>query len=198
MKNLAKFKYSWVIENAVNESYIAKQNLVLNELTNIITAGITMANCLNLDGKIMFCGNGGSAADSQHLAAELVVRFKNERKALAGLALTTDTSVLTAAGNDLGFKNIFARQVEGLGYEGDILVCLSASGNSENILQAVKTAKEMGIYTIGLTGDSINKNLLHEQADLAIRATTTSTDRVQETHIMIGHILIDLIERMVN
>lgn len=142
--------------------------------------------------KVMFCGNGGSAADSQHLAAELLGKFKRNRKALASLALTVDTSVLTAVGNDLGYKNVFARQLEGLAQKGDVLFVLSTSGNSENVLQAAKQAKKMGVTTVGFTGAGGGK--LAPLCDILINVPATKTDLIQEMHIIVGHIICGLIE----
>ena len=144
-------------------------------------------------GKVMFCGNGGSAADSQHLAAELVGRYKMNRPALNSIALTTDTSILTAIGNDFGYDTIFERQVEGLGKKGDILVGLSTSGNSKNVLLAMKKAKEMGIKTVAFTGESGGK--MKYSADYAINVPSDTTNHIQEMHIAVGHIICGYIEK---
>ena len=144
-------------------------------------------------GKVMFCGNGGSAADSQHLAAELVGRYKMNRPALNSIALTTDTSILTAIGNDFGYDTIFERQVEGLGKKGDILVGLSTSGNSKNVLLAMKKAKEMGIKTVAFTGESGGK--MKDSADYAINVPSDTTNHIQEMHIAVGHIICGYIEK---
>lgn len=143
--------------------------------------------------KILFCGNGGSAADCQHLAAELVGRFKMERKGLPALALTTDTSILTAVTNDYWYDFLFVRQIEALGKPGDILYGLSTSGNSANIIRGAEFAKSVNIYTIGLLGGDGGK--LREIVDLPIVVPAQSSDRIQETHITIGHIICELIER---
>lgn len=143
--------------------------------------------------KIIFLGNGGSAADAQHLAAELVVRFRQERPAIAALALTTDTSILTAGGNDLGFEEVFARQVEALGRPGDVLVALSTSGRSPNVLRAVGTARAMGLSTVALTGAGGAD--LAGLAGLVLAVPSRSTARIQEMHILIGHMLCAGIER---
>lgn len=150
-------------------------------------------------GKIMFCGNGGSAADSQHLAAEMVVRLSGDkdRRALPAVALTTDTSILTACGNDFGFEQIFARQVEALGRPGDVLVAVSTSGNSVNIINAVEIAKNRKLAVIGFTGGDGGK--LAGMADIAIVIPSGDVQRIQEAHITVGHILIGLIEKeMIN
>ena len=143
--------------------------------------------------KILLCGNGGSAADSQHIAAELIGRFKKERKALPAIALTTDTSVLTSVTNDYWYDLIFSRQIEALGKKGDLLFALSTSGNSINIIRAVELAKSLKIKTIGLLGGDGGK--LKEIVDLAIVAPAESSDRIQEVHITIGHIICDLAEQ---
>ena len=143
--------------------------------------------------KIMFCGNGGSAADSQHLAAELVGRYKINRPALNSLALTTDTSILTAVGNDFGYDTIFERQVEGLGKKGDVLIGLSTSGNSKNVLLAMDKAKSLGITTVAMTGEKGGK--MKEQADFALNVPSDTTNHIQEMHIAVGHILCGIIEK---
>ncbi|WP_457567616.1 D-sedoheptulose 7-phosphate isomerase [Desulfurobacterium sp.] len=144
-------------------------------------------------GKILLCGNGGSAADAQHIAAELVGRFLLDRKALPALAFTTDTSVLTAVGNDFGFDSVFERQVEALGNDGDVLIGISTSGNSENVVRAVLKAKEKGILTVGFLGKDGGK--LKSLVDFPIVVKSFSTPRIQEVHITIGHVLCDFIEK---
>ena len=143
-------------------------------------------------GTIFFCGNGGSAADSQHLAAELVGRYERERDALPAVALTVDTSVLTAIGNDYGFEDIFHRQLLGLGKAGDLLVAISTSGNSPNVLKAVETARQKGMFTAGLTGKGGGK--LAGACDLAIVVPSNRTSRIQEAHIIIGHMMCQFVE----
>jgi D-sedoheptulose 7-phosphate isomerase len=142
--------------------------------------------------KVLLCGNGGSAADAQHIAAELVGRYARERRGLPAIALTTDTSALTAIGNDYGYERIFARQVEALGRAGDGLLAISTSGNSPNILLAVETARKLGIGTIGLAGR--DGGALRSAVDLCLIAPHKETARIQELHITIGHILCDLVE----
>ncbi|EHP84188.1 D-sedoheptulose 7-phosphate isomerase [Methanotorris formicicus] len=143
--------------------------------------------------KILICGNGGSAADAQHFAAEIVGRFKLERKGFPAIALTTDTSILTAIGNDYGFERIFERQVEALGEYRDILVGISTSGNSENVIRAVNKAKEMGIYTIGLLGKDGGK--LKDVVDLALIVPSNDTARIQECHLTIYHVICEEVEK---
>lgn len=142
--------------------------------------------------KIMFCGNGGSAADAQHWAAEIVGRFQKERAGMAGLALTTDTSILTAVGNDYGYDRVFSRQVEGLGREGDLLVGISTSGNSKNVVEAILMAKNMGIRTLGFTAKGGGK--MAELCDILLAVPTENTARAQEIHEIMGHILCELVE----
>ena len=146
--------------------------------------------------KIMFCGNGGSAADSQHLSAELVGRYKMNRPAMNAVALTVDTSILTAVGNDYGYDTIFERQVEGLGKGGDVLVGLSTSGNSKNVILAFELAQKKGIKTIAMTGHSGGK--MKEMADCAINVPSDVTNNIQEMHIAVGHLLCGVIEKEVN
>lgn len=142
-------------------------------------------SCLEAGGKVFWMGNGGSAADSQHLAAELVGRFLLERKGLASLALTTDTSILTAVGNDYGFETIFSRQLEGLCQSGDVVVGISTSGNSPNVCEGFKTAKALGAYTVAMTGQNGGK--AKDLADLTLAVPSPHGPRVQEAHILIGH-----------
>ena len=142
--------------------------------------------------KVLFVGNGGSAADAQHLAAEIVGRFEKDRSGLAAIALTTDSSTLTSIANDYGFDSIFSRQVEALGHEGDVLVAISTSGNSPNILKAVEAAKVKGLITIGLLGKTGGK--VKEQVDHSLVIPSDNTARIQEAHILIGHILCQLVE----
>ncbi len=151
-----------------------------------------LAQSLANGGTLFWCGNGGSAADSQHLAAELVGRFKKNRRALRSIALTTDTSVLTCVANDYSYDDIFARQVEALGRPGDVLIGISTSGNSENVLRAFKAAKEMGLMTIALLGKGGGP--CKDLTDHALVIPSDSTARIQEAHILIGHILCELIE----
>jgi D-sedoheptulose 7-phosphate isomerase len=149
--------------------------------------------CLAGGGRLFWIGNGGSAADCQHLAAELVGRFEREREGLAAIALTTDSSVLTSVSNDYGFESVFARQVEALCRPGDMLVGLSTSGNSANVLRAMERAALLDVYRVGLTGGS--GGALRERCELCLTVPSDNTARIQEAHILIGHILCDLVER---
>ena len=168
---------------------IAADPAVLEELVQIQDALVT---ALKRGGKVLLCGNGGSAADAQHLAGEFVGRFLKERSALPAVALHTNTSTLTAIGNDYGFDQVFARQVEALGSAGDVLIGLSTSGNSANVLQAVEQAKRREIMTVGFTGRGGGK--LAEIADLCFRAPADETPTIQECHITVGHLLCQLVE----
>jgi len=145
--------------------------------------------------KLLFCGNGGSAADAQHVAAEYVVRFSKERRALAAIALTTDSSILTAEGNDHGFDTVFSRQVEALGAEGDLLIMHSTSGESRNLLLAADAARALGLRTVALLAKGGGR--LNDRVDLALVVPTDVTARAQEVHLAIEHIVCDLVDRTV-
>lgn len=152
----------------------------------------TAVATLKAGGKILLCGNGGSAADAQHIAAELTGRYKTERGALAGIALTTDTSALTAIGNDYGYEFVFSRQLEALGREGDLLIAISTSGNSGNVVKALEIARKIGIKTIGLSGRT--GGAMNELCELNLVVPSNDTPRIQEMHIMIGHIICQAID----
>lgn len=152
-----------------------------------------IVNCFRSGGRVYFCGNGGSAADAQHLAAEFSGRFYFDRPVLPADALHCNTSYLTAVGNDYGYDRIFARLISGLGQKGDILVGISTSGNSENILQAFEVCREKGVRTIALTGASGGK--MKALSDLLINIPSTDTPRIQEAHITVGHIICELVEQ---
>ena len=143
--------------------------------------------------KIMLCGNGGSAADSQHIAAEFIGRFEKERKSMAAIALTTDTSALTAIGNDYGYEEVFSRQVEGLGQSGDLLIGISTSGNSKNVIKALEVAKKKGVSTVALVGDRPN-GVMQTIADHVLVAPSANTARIQECHILMMHTICQLVE----
>ena len=147
---------------------------------------------LRADSKVLFAGNGGSAADAQHIAGEFVSRLNYDRDPIAGIALTTDSSVLTAIGNDYGYEQVFARQVRGLGRAGDILVAISTSGKSPNILAAVAAAKNVGMHTVGFTGSGNTK--LAQCCDIVLRAPSTATPLIQQVHIMAAHAICELVE----
>jgi D-sedoheptulose 7-phosphate isomerase len=158
---------------------------------------VAMTDCLRAGGKVMACGNGGSAADAQHFAAELIGRFERERQELAAIALTTDTSILTAVGNDYSYDEIFAKQVRGLGKKGDILIGISTSGNSKNVVKAIEAAKKMGIKIIALTGNDGGKIAsLMGADDIHLCAPSTRTARIQETHLVLLHALCDGVDHL--
>ena len=163
----------------------------LNE--QVEKAALLLTQSLAQGGKILICGNGGSAADAQHFAAELTGRYKRERKGIAGIALSVDTSALTAIGNDYGFEYVFSRQVEALAKKGDVLFGISTSGNSANVLKAAASARERGCAIIGLSGRDGGK--LNEICDINLVMPSSDTPRIQELHILIIHILCDIIER---
>jgi D-sedoheptulose 7-phosphate isomerase len=163
-------------------------------LPQILEYGRLVSGALAGGRKLLACGNGGSAAEAQHLVAELVGRFHAERRPLPAIALTTDTSILTAVGNDYGYSEVFARQVQALAARGDVLLLISTSGNSESILAAAKRARRLGVVTIGLTGRGGGK--LAPLVDLAIRVPSSETPRIQELHLLIDHTLCQLVERL--
>jgi len=158
----------------------------LDKVAKVVKATLAKGN------KVLFCGNGGSAADSQHLAAEFVGRFQKERKGLPAIALTVDTSILTAVGNDYGYDKVFVRQVEALARPGDVLIGISTSGNSGNVVEAINLAKEMGVYCVGFTAYGGGKMATLCDECLAVPAKVTA--RAQEMHILMGHILCELVD----
>jgi D-sedoheptulose 7-phosphate isomerase len=180
------------IRAAFEESAALKVRFGKENATRIAGVAQKMAEALKNGGKILFCGNGGSAADAQHLAAEFVNRFQRERRALAAIALTTDTSVLTSIGNDLGFDHIFSRQVEALARPGDLLVAISTSGNSANVLHAVEAAHALRVATVGVSGGT--GGTLATMADEAFVVSSSETPRIQEVHITLGHVWCALVE----
>ncbi|MFC1658331.1 SIS domain-containing protein [Candidatus Omnitrophota bacterium] len=180
------------IKDKILESIQLKEELMRNFITQIIDIASLAIDCLKKGGKVIFFGNGGSAADSQHFAAELVGRFKKDRKAMASIALTTNSSVLTSLSNDYGYEVIFAKQVEALGNKGDLVIAISTSGKAKNVIAGVRQAKGMGIKTVGLTG--MDGGALAKIADVALVVPSKVTARVQEAHITIGHIICELVE----
>ncbi len=181
---------------AIFESSIAvKQQAMTTLLPSISSAGNTLNHALQHGNKILSCGNGGSAADSQHFAAELVNRFEEKRKGLAAISLTTDTSTLTSVANDYDFDQVFAKQIHALGREDDVLLAISTSGNSTNIIEALTTAQALNMKSIVLTGGSGGKiSTLLGKNDLEIRVPAEKTARIQETHILIIHCLCYIID----
>ena len=183
-----------IIENALQESLGAMENFVRENTSSLIQFAEKIAAAFNDDRKLMICGNGGSAADAQHIAAEFVNRFLLERPPLPAIALTTDTSILTSIGNDYTFDEIFSKQVKALGMEGDVLLAISTSGNSANVIRAVKAAKDLGIFVGVLTGEHGDR--LADMADLAMTVNSSIPPRVQETHIFAGHTICQLVDHI--
>lgn len=188
-------KFTDKITSTIEDNIFTKQNLFQKQIIDLIEEiGIKLAKVIEEGGKILFCGNGGSAADSQHLAAELVVRLRSsfERPAIPAIALTVDTSILTAGGNDYGFDYVFSRQVEALGTSKDALIAISTSGNSPNVIKAIEQAKKKNMLVIGFIGGNGGK--IKDMCDLSFIAPSNNTARIQETHILVGHILCEIIE----
>jgi D-sedoheptulose 7-phosphate isomerase len=164
---------------------------------SVAQAVVAMVDCLRSGGKVMACGNGGSAADAQHFAAELIGRFERERQELAAIALTTDTSILTAVGNDYSYDEVFSKQVRGLGKKGDILLGISTSGNSKNVVKAIEAAKKIGINIIALTGNGGGKIAsLLDANDIHLCVPSNRTARIQETHLVLLHGLCDGVDHL--
>jgi len=180
------------VKNLLNISADLKKTVAETLSSEILDAAQKIQGRLEAGGKLLLMGNGGSAGDAQHIAAELVGRFKKERKAIPALALTVDTSSLTALGNDYGFNTIFERQVEALANKNDTVIGISTSGNSENVLRAVNKANSIGAFTIGLLGNDGGK--LKDAVNLPIIIPSNDTARIQEVHITIGHIICEIIE----
>ena len=180
------------LAEAVAQANLLKDRLVAEQAGQVAAAARLLAGALKGGGKILLFGNGGSAADAQHLAAEFVNRFQIERPPLAALALTTDTSILTSIANDYDFLEVFAKQVRALGRPGDAALGLSTSGNSGNVVQALKVARQLGLKTLALSGGEGGP--VAAAAELAIVVPSRSTPRIQEVHITIGHVLCDLVD----
>ncbi|HSP87740.1 MAG TPA: SIS domain-containing protein [Ignavibacteriaceae bacterium] len=182
------------ITDSLNESSETKLKIINKCSSDILSASELIINAFKNGNKLLLCGNGGSAADCQHIAAELVIRLshKIKRPSLPAISLTTDTSFLTAGGNDIGFENVFARGVEGLGNMGDALIAISTSGNSLNIIKAVETAKSKVMKTIGFLGGDGGK--LKSLVDLPIIIPSNNVQRIQEGHITVAHIICEIIE----
>ena len=182
------------INKVLDEQILNLTNLKDNGYKeNLINIVDLIVKCLKNGNKVLICGNGGSAADSQHFAAELVGRFKLERKGLPAIALTTDTSILTCMGNDYGYDSIFSRQVEALGNEGDVLIGFSTSGNSKNVILAIEEGKNKGLITVGFLGKDGGK--LKEMVDYDFTFNYTETARVQEHHLMTYHLICEFVEK---
>jgi D-sedoheptulose 7-phosphate isomerase len=176
-------------ENILVSNKTKELSTIIDECAKKIIAA------LKNNGKVILFGNGGSAADAQHMAAELVGRFKIERSSIAAISLTTDTSIITSIGNDYDFENIFSRQIESLGNKHDIIIAISTSGNSKNVINGVKSAKNKGIFVIALSGKSDSE--LKDLADITINAPSDDTARIQESHRIIIHCLCQLVEKSI-
>ncbi|UCD32348.1 MAG: D-sedoheptulose 7-phosphate isomerase [Desulfobacterales bacterium] len=182
-----------IILNTLQETIAIKERFIKDHIDLIQKGADKLATCIASGHKILIFGNGGSAADAQHIVAEFVNRFQIERPPLAALALTTDTSVITSIGNDYHFDDIFSKQIQALGVKDDIAIGLSTSGNSQNVIKAICAAKDLGMFCIGLTGSG---GELAECADLVFTVKTEITARIQEAHITLGHIWCDLVDRI--
>ena len=187
--------YSEQIAKIINNNITVKQALLNDKdlLDAIENAANKIISCYKAGGKLLLCGNGGSAADAQHIAAEFSGRFYFDRPSLAAEAIHVNTSYMTSVANDYSFDEIYARYISGVGKSGDVLIAISTSGNSENIIRAITTAKKLGMYTIALTGTTGGK--IKDISDLLINVPSTDTPRIQETHILIGHIICEIVER---
>jgi D-sedoheptulose 7-phosphate isomerase len=181
-----------IIQSIIEESIELKRSFINKNIDLIIRGGEKIADSLVSGRKILIFGNGGSAADAQHLAAEFVNRFRIERPPLAALALTTDTSILTSIGNDYSFDDIFYKQILALGRAGDVAIGISTSGNSKNVVKAIEAAKETGMFTMGFTGRG---GKLASCAKMVFAVESDITARIQEVHITLGHILCELVDR---
>jgi D-sedoheptulose 7-phosphate isomerase len=177
------------------EESISVKELLKRDIPQIEQMADTVIRALKQGNKVLLCGNGGSAADAQHIACEFVAKLEKRRRSLPAISLTTNTSLLTAIANDDSIEDIFARQVEGLGNQGDVLIAISTSGNSPNIMKAVQQAKSMGICTIGLTGKKGDQ--LANLTDLSLRVPSERTQRIQEMHILVGHIICECVEQSI-
>lgn len=181
------------IKDILLESIQVKEEILRNQVDSILQIAALMIDCLKKDGKVIVFGNGGSAGDSQHIAAELVGRFKKDRSALAGIALTTNTSILTSLANDYGYDVVFARQVEALGKKNDVVLGISTSGKAKSVALGIKQAKKMGIKTVALSGGDGGEVV--KLADVSLLVPSKVTARIQEAHITIAHIICEMIEQ---
>lgn len=183
-----------IIEDIVQESVKVKEQFIKESYNDLITLARKIASSFTSDRKLMLCGNGGSAADAQHIAAEFVNRLEMERPPLPAISLATDSSIITCIGNDYSFNDIFTKQVKAIGLEGDVLLAISTSGNSQNVISAAETACEMGVYVAALTGGKGGK--LKDVSDLCLIVPSDRTARIQESHILAGHIICKLVDHI--
>jgi D-sedoheptulose 7-phosphate isomerase len=184
---------SQLIDAFVADSLRVKAQFFQENKELIAQTAEVIAHALRNGRKILFFGNGGSAADAQHMAAEMVGRFGPERPAVPAISLATDTSILTAVGNDYGYDKVFSRQVEALGQAGDAAIAISTSGNSPSVLEAIDAARAKGLFTVGFTGETGGK--MKDRTEVLFRVPSRQTPRIQETHILLGHILCELVDR---
>jgi D-sedoheptulose 7-phosphate isomerase len=182
------------LSNSLQEHLATIQNLLDASLPEIEQSGQMICEALSSGRKVLLCGNGGSAADAQHIAAELVGCYEKQRRSWPAIALTTDTSALTAVSNDLGYEQVFARQLAGLAQAGDVLIAISTSGKSQNVLRAAERARELGCKTIALTGATAEP--LGSLCDMALAVPSSRTSRVQEAHITIGHLWCEMVDQI--
>jgi D-sedoheptulose 7-phosphate isomerase len=182
------------LTNSLQEHLATIQNLLDAALPEIERSGQMICEALTSGRKVLLCGNGGSAADAQHIAAELVGCYEKQRRSWPAIALTTDTSALTAVSNDLGYEQVFARQLAGLAQAGDVLIAISTSGKSKNVLRAAERARELGCKTIALTGATAEP--LGSLCDMALAVPSSRTSRVQEAHITIGHLWCEMVDQI--
>jgi len=181
------------VREAFEDSRRVQETFLEENVDGVVKVAEVLIEAIRGGGKVLFFGNGGSAADAQHLAAEFVNRFRVDRRALPAIALTTDSSILTSIANDSSFEQLFARQVEALGKAGDVAVGISTSGTSANVVEGMRTAARAGLITVSFTGG--DGGPLHREADYSLLAPSTTTARVQEVHILAGHIICDLVEQ---
>jgi D-sedoheptulose 7-phosphate isomerase len=181
-----------IIKKALMEGLRVKEDFIMRNTSSLIHLAEHLSKAFTNNKKLLICGNGGSAADAQHLAAEFVNRFQLERKPLPALALTTDTSIITSVANDYSYNEVFSKQINALGVQGDILLAISTSGRSENVLSAIRTAKKKGLYTVGFIGGDSGE--MWRLVDLALVVKSDQTPRVQETHILAGHLICELVD----
>jgi D-sedoheptulose 7-phosphate isomerase len=184
------------IKDILLASIQVKEEIMRNDIAKIIEITEVIIDCMKKNGKVLLFGNGGSASDSQHIAAELVGKFKKDRMALPAIALTTNTAILTSVANDYGYTEVFVKQVEALGRPNDIAIGISTSGKAKNVLAGIKQAKKMGLKTIALTG--CDGGELAKSADIVITVPSSVTARIQEAHITLGHIICELVEQTVS
>lgn len=183
------------IRSQIQDNINVSQELLEKSLEIILNVGNKITDIFKKGNKLLLCGNGGSAADSQHIAAEFVNRFRKDRNPLPAIALTTDTSILTSISNDYDYKHSFSKQILAIGQKGDMLIAISTSGKANNVIEAVNAARQKGLSTIGLTGNGGGK--LKDLADICIKVPSHDTPRIQEAHILIGHLICDIVEKKV-